>query len=93
MSEIYVPMDRFHDLFLKFKDVAWEANEELSFSTGSPGINENYKRKLHAEANERLNFKQWNENDIGSGKIVQNVINSIEMNDNNLFRWQSQWGD
>lgn len=54
---------------------------------------EGYKYKLYRDAREKLKFENWQEADIGKGKIVRSVIAAIELKNNNLVQWQSRYGD
>lgn len=40
---------------------------------------ENYKRSLVEQAKEILDIKSWDQKDVGTGKIVERVINAIEI--------------
>ena len=53
---------------------------------------EGYKQKLHGEGRYKLNVESWQESDIGSGKIVGNVISAIELSSNNTVPWQARFG-
>ena len=54
---------------------------------------EGYKDQLFLDARTKLNFGKWSKSDIGSGKIVQALISTIELDNNNLVNWRSKYGD
>jgi predicted restriction endonuclease len=54
---------------------------------------EGYKDEIYKTAREKLAFQTWKKSDIGTGKIIDAIIDSIEFKDNNLVPWQSQYGD
>jgi hypothetical protein len=54
---------------------------------------ENYKFDLHRIARKELQAGSWTEKDIGSGRIISSVIDAIELKENNIVRWQAQYGE
>lgn len=67
-----------------------------SFNRGKIYEWESYKDYVFAEAGRRLGQEKWESGDVGTGVIIDRVINAIEINDgkdkrNNLMKWQ-QWG-
>ncbi len=54
---------------------------------------EGYKDQLFLDARTKLNFGKWSKSDIGSGEIVQTLISTIELDNNNLVNWRSKYGD
>ena len=51
---------------------------------------ENYKREILKDAKNQLLLNTWKENDIGSGRILRNIINAIYIKSNNLINWRKQ---
>lgn len=51
---------------------------------------ENYKYVIIEEAKNQLLLKTWKENDIGSGIILKNVNNAINVKSNNLIDWRKK---
>lgn len=51
---------------------------------------ENYKYKIIDDAKNQLKLKIWKESDIGSGTILRNVQNSINVKSNNLIDWRKK---
>lgn len=49
---------------------------------------ESYKYRIIEDAINQLFLKTWKENDIGSGTILTNVKNAINLNNNNLVNWR-----
>ncbi|MBN1292083.1 MAG: hypothetical protein JXB48_09620 [Candidatus Latescibacteria bacterium] len=54
---------------------------------------ENYKFVVNMKAREELSFETWKKSDIGNGNIILSVIKSIEIEKNNLVRWQNRYGE
>jgi len=52
--------------------------------------NEGYKDEIYEKARNNLKFWKWSKEDIGAGKIINNVIASIKLenNENNLVDWR-----
>ena len=51
---------------------------------------ENYKYEILKEAKSQLLLKTWRETDIGSGTILKNVKNAINVKSNNLIDWRKK---
>ncbi|MFC4994236.1 DUF3883 domain-containing protein [Rubritalea tangerina] len=68
-----------------------------SFAKGTPYKKEGYKHELFANAQRRLDVKNWKFEDLGTGKILDRVIYAIEIehsaeqHGNNLLKWR-QYG-
>jgi hypothetical protein len=54
---------------------------------------ENYKYDLHRLARRELKLDCWREDEIGSGVILEFLIRAIELKENNIVRWQAQYGE
>lgn len=54
---------------------------------------ESYKGKIHASGRQKLAVTKWEKSDIGSGKIIQAIKNSIEVEDNNLLIHDNRHGE
>ena len=54
---------------------------------------EDYKKDIHDQALIKLNFKAWKQTSIGSGQILESVINAIEIKGNNLLNWIGRYGE
>src|ERR1044072_1035781 len=74
-----------------------------SFDTGLPYEWEQYKEVVYHEARQRLNPESWSKADIGTGKILDALVNAIEIRfpnrrghkhaiENNLVDWDSRFG-
>jgi hypothetical protein len=69
-----------------------------SFRDGLPAQWEHYKEDLRKEALYLLDVRSWKKKDIGSGRILQRVIQAIEINEprrrirNNLVNWPNRYG-
>jgi hypothetical protein len=70
----------------------------VSFHEGLPATWESYKVPLRTIARDRLGFGQWCSTDVGTGRILERVIEAIEISDrpdvprNNLVAWQARYG-
>ncbi len=65
-----------------------EKNDGKFFSfVSQPYIiyHESYKGKIYALGRQKLGVNKWKNSDIGSGKIIQAIKNSIEIEGNNLL--------
>lgn len=51
---------------------------------------ENYKYEIIEDAKNQLLLKTWKEKDIGSGIILKNVKNAINVKSNNLIDWRKK---
>ncbi|UAM98744.1 DUF3883 domain-containing protein [Polaribacter litorisediminis] len=51
---------------------------------------ENYKYEILEDAKNQLLLKTWKENDIGSGRILGNIKNAINVKSNNLIDWRKK---
>jgi len=51
---------------------------------------ENYKHDILKDAKNQLLLNTWKENDIGSGTILRNVKNAINVKSNNLVDWRKK---
>jgi hypothetical protein len=54
---------------------------------------EGYKLEVNHRGLEALNLGKWSTTQIGSGKIIDMVIQAVELPRNNLVQWQSRYGD
>lgn len=68
-----------------------------SFRDGAANGWEGYKPKLRLRALKRLKYSDWDRSEIGSGRILQDAIEAIEIegNDqtrNNLVSWEDRYG-
>ena len=53
---------------------------------------ENYKYEVRKIARERLNYLKWESNRFGEGHILDAIIKSIEIKDNNFVSWHDKYG-
>lgn len=51
---------------------------------------ENYKYEILSDAKNQLLLKTWKETDIGSGTILSNIKNTINVKSNNLVDWRKK---
>ena len=69
-----------------------------SFRDGLPAAMEDYKEDVRDEALRLLGLTRWKSGDVGAGRILNCVIQAIEINDpsrdlrNNLVAWQNRFG-
>ena len=74
----------------------------VSFGTGLPRKWERYKDIIYDEGRNQLGYDSWNQDEVGSGKILRRVIKAIEIDvpdgdsrkrvPNNLVDWDSRYG-
>ncbi|MBP2145277.1 hypothetical protein J2129_000731 [Methanofollis sp. W23] len=91
----------FHRQYLRFKKAIYlEFGEHFdSFHTGEPLKQEGYKVEISRQGRRILEFENWNEDNIGTGKILRHVIAAIEINNptldirNNLVQWENRRGE
>jgi hypothetical protein len=96
MNSILVDQYLFYSYFELFKKfVKYKSKVTFVSFNSNPYTEqqEGYKSDIHKQARKLLNFGNWKSKDIGTGKIINAVIKSIELNDNNLVRWQARYGD
>ena len=89
----------FQAQFERFKTaLLGSSGEEFrSFREGLPLEWEGYKEHVRTRARALLKFSQWKDKDIGTGRILDRVIDAIEINEghtlrNNLVAWQPRFG-
>ena len=100
LQEIALPRQVFHQRYIQFQEaVKRESGKEfVSFSEGMPSKWESYKQEIYEEGRNRLNFRSWEREQIGTGQILKCVIHAIEINiraaklRNNLLKWENRWG-
>ncbi len=68
-----------------------------NFQSGFVNSEEGYKGYVHHEANRRLGNEAWKESGVGSGEILDRVIQAIEIDEgkyyrNNLVAWNLRYG-
>jgi hypothetical protein len=63
-----------------------------SFRDGLPADWEDYKEDVRDEARRRLSFDRWKPSDVGTGHILNRVIQAIQIHDprNNLVTWENK---
>ncbi len=79
------------------EDPESNGEEFRDFRSGLAWRREGYKENLHREANLRLGAKHWAEEEVGSGKILDQVEQAIEIDGdedhrNNLVHWAPRYG-
>jgi hypothetical protein len=86
----------FQQRFLQFEERVRRRSRGkpfTSFREGLPADQEDYKEDVRNEGLRRLGFDKWKSADVGSGRILKQTINAIEIDGlNNLVRWQNRWG-
>ena len=93
LKDFSAPYERFSSLLLEKSGHPFS-----NFAEGLAAAWEDYKPRLRDHALAKLNHEKWVETDIGSGKIVENTIDAIEIQDsrinltNNLVFWQNRFG-
>jgi hypothetical protein len=86
--------------FNQFRDLVqrYSGREFVSFSEGTPHEWESYKPKIRETALNILQAGHWEDHEIGSGQILEQVIDAIEISNsqtrlrNNLVRWENRYG-
>ena len=68
------------------------------FRSGLVARHEGYKDNIHEEAQKRLAIGSWREAEIGTGRLLDRVIEAIEIqgdeeNRNNLVHWEPRRGE
>lgn len=78
----------------RFKTFLYESTkiEFTSFSHTLLEKQEDYKYDCYRNGREKLNFHSWRIDDIGTGKILNSVIESIEIEGNNLVNTHDRFG-
>src|SRR6266496_4921817 len=99
-SAMQIPSLLFNRQFSRFdKKIRSQSGRGFtSFREGLPAQWEGYKEDLRKEALYRLDLRSWNRKEIGKGRILQRVIDAIEINElrrhikNNLVDWPNLFG-
>jgi hypothetical protein len=83
-----------NNYYYHFKNFIKEQNNIIFDSFSHPYIEEeeNYKYNVHYKGRSKLNVLNWNSEDIGTGKIIKNVISAIEIPNNNLLIHDNRYG-
>lgn len=90
----------FNERFKRFQDAvrANSGKEFRSFFEGLPKEWEGYKEYIYQEGRRRLNWQTWKRKEIGTGKILNKVVQAIEIEErgpavrNNLVAWSNRYG-
>jgi hypothetical protein len=90
----------FREAFARFQELitAKSSHPFKSFDEGLAAVWESYKPRLREHALGLLRAGDWAESDIGTGAILNRVIEAIEIQDsrinltNNLVFWQNRYG-
>lgn len=90
----------FREAFARFQRLitAKSGHAFTNFHEGLAAVWESYKPRLRDHALELLRAGEWSESEIGSGSILNRVIEAIEVQDsrsnltNNLVFWQNRYG-
>ena len=86
---------RFNEEFEWFKRLIPRWNEDRPFTSFDEGVVERwegYKRRVRRRARDILAVSTWTETEIGSGTILQRMIEAVETEENNLVIWQDRRG-
>ena len=84
--------------FLRLIEANGRGHPFTNFAEGVAAAWENYKPRLREHALTLLALDEWTEEDIGTGRILDHVIEAIEIQDtrinqvNNLVFWQNRFG-
>ncbi len=100
MSAAAINPQRFRDAFARFQAlvVAWSGHPFTNFHEGMAATWESYKPRLREYALELLRTSEWSQDAIGSGAILNRMIEAIEIQatvgdrTNNLVFWQNRYG-
>jgi hypothetical protein len=91
----------FRDTFARFQGLIAAKDKGHAFTNfheGLAAVWESYKPRLRDHALRILGVDEWSESAIGSGEILQRMIEAIEVQDthgnltNNLVFWQNRFG-
>lgn len=99
-SAVAVDPSAFHEAFARFQALiaAKSGHAFTGFQEGLAAVWESYKPRLREYALGLLQAAEWLEGDIGSGTILNRMIEAIEIQDsrssltNNLVFWQNRYG-
>jgi len=99
-SKVAIDPNAFRESFARFQElmVAKSGHRFTDFHEGLAAVWESYKPRLRDEALELLAADGWPETRIGSGVILQHMVDAIEIQDsrsnltNNLVFWQNRFG-
>ncbi len=90
---IEISKNTFEIVFSAFNKLWVEKVDESKIDFKSHPIvvkHENYKYEIIEDAKSQLLLKTWREGDIGSGTILKNVKNAINVKSNNLIDWRKK---
>jgi hypothetical protein len=80
--------DKNFELFKNFIE-SKDNNKFIGFdASGYFYSEEGYKENLYIESRKILQYWKWNENSVGSGKIIEKIIRAVNVNNNNLVDWR-----
>ena len=84
---MYINLPKIEQKFEEFKIFIKEMSglEFTSFDNKYIDEQENYKKQIYSNAVDILNVTAWEENDIGSGIIINKLLEAINQKDNNLL--------
>ncbi|MCF3595727.1 hypothetical protein LZG00_17170 [Rhodobacteraceae bacterium LMO-12] len=89
----------FSSAFARFQDLITRYDQPFTrFDEGLIAAWESYKPRVRDVALERLQAESWTQDQIGSGEIIGNAINAIEIQathgdlTNNMVFWQNRYG-
>jgi len=100
-APIAISTTSFHRAFERFRELVSSYDKGQPFTNFHEGVAavwEEYKPRLRARAREILAAEKWTEAEVGAGNILDRVIASIEIQDqnsnltNNLVFWQNRYG-
>lgn len=100
MSAPHIDLKTFKEALARFNDLvkAKSGHAFTGFHEGLAAVWESYKPRLRDYALGLLRASEWSEADIGSGVILNRMIEAIEIQDNrsnltnNLVFWQNRFG-
>ena len=87
--------NRFNEEFEWFRRLIPGRDEGRAFTNFDEGVVERwegYKPRARGRARDILAFSAWTEGEIGSGTILQRMIEAVEIKENNLVTWQERRG-
>ncbi|NCA85124.1 MAG: DUF3883 domain-containing protein [Clostridia bacterium] len=90
---IEISQNIFEIVFSGFNKLSTEKVDESKIEFKNHPIvvkHENYKYEIIEDAKSQLLLKTWRETDIGSGTILKNVKNAINVKSNNLIDWRKK---
>ena len=97
---LHIHPHAFREAFARFQRLVTtkDGHPFAGFGEGLAAVWESYKPRLRNHALELLHAEEWSDAEIGSGKILNRMVEAIEIQDagknltNTLVFWQNRFG-